>query len=110
MTNVVITISEMSGSSTSRTYTTVYDNVRCILTPARPEMLALYDNAPIGQSYEFLITDGRVTKIKDQSKFVIDKNQKSGFCVGDSFITLSTAQQQRQGGRFVIAGLCYKTE
>jgi hypothetical protein len=108
MMECIVTIRSFSGATRERKLAHHYDLVRCMIGSARPETAAFYENVPLGQLYEFVIRDSRISSIPDGSEITVTDPQASGFEVDDVFIVTAKSQKQRMAGRFLIAGSCYQ--
>lgn len=106
MTPALVSISIMTGSSSSKSYQQVYEEIRMTLVPASNETMAFYENAPVGQMYEFQTKDQSVAEIPDQSKIVITDPENCGLNENDSLTTIGKSQRMRLGGKFYIQGVC----
>lgn len=104
----IVSVRAFTGTTTSRTLTKVFTHVRAVIGSARVETMAMLENVPTGQVYEFTITDHRITGIPDGAELTVTNPQTSGFEVGDIFIVVGKTQRQRMMGRFYIVGVCYK--
>ena len=108
--DVLVDVYQINTISGVQSYTKVYSNVRVMLVPASQETIALYENAPVGQTYEYLIRSDALTQLKGQSKFKVVAEQRSGIAQNQEFITINDAQRMNMGGRITLAGVCYQTE
>lgn len=108
--DVLVDIYEHRTATGVQSYTRVQQNVRALLVPASQETIALYENAPVGQTFEYLIRSDAVTAIKAQSKIRVVTPQASGIAQNQDFITINDAQKVRVGGRNTLTGVCYQAE
>lgn len=108
--DVLVDIYEHKTTAGVQAYTRVQQNVRALILPASQETIALYENAPVGQTFEFLIQSDAVTAIKGQSKLTVVSPQASGIAQNQDFITINNAQKVRVGGRNTLTGVCYQAE
>lgn len=108
--DVLLDIYQITTVQGVQNYARVYQNVRAILIPASQETLALYENAPVGQTYEYMIRIDAVTTLKGQSKLKVITPQRSGIAENQEFITINDAQRMNMGGRITLTGVCYQTE
>jgi hypothetical protein len=106
MTPALVSIYAMTGSSSSKSYQQVYEEIRMTLVPASNETMAFYENAPVGQMYEFQTKDQAVTDIPDQSKIVVSVPEECGLTENDSLVTIGKSQRIKLGGKFIIQGVC----
>lgn len=110
MMECLVEIRGFFGATSNRTLTTLFSDVRCMIGSARMETAAFYENVPLGQLYEFVITDQTVTSVPDGAEITITDPQSSGLTTGSVFIIQAKAQRQRLGGKFIITGVCYQKE
>jgi len=103
----IIDIYELSGNDNNRAYILKYSQVRAWILPASNEAVAMYDNLPQGQMYQYRILDEDVENINEQAKLVISESQMSGFDNGDSFITVTSPKKAILGGKRYLSGMCY---
>lgn len=106
----IVTVRGFAGDTDDRHLETQYTGVRCLIGSARAEVAAFYENVPVGQLYEFTLTDHRILGIPDGAEIKVTNPQSSGLRKGQIFIVQSRTQRQRLGGRFIILGTCYAKE
>lgn len=106
----LVTVKGFTGTTDHRFLETIYSDVRCRLGSARSEVAAFYENVPVGQLYEFMITDDRLSGIADGAEMTVTHPQSSGLVKGQVFIVQARTQRQRLGGRNLILGTCYLRE
>ncbi|RMD67349.1 MAG: hypothetical protein D6822_08425 [Cyanobacteria bacterium J149] len=108
--DVLVTIDQLAGTSDNQTYSTTNTNVRAIIIPASNEAVALYENMPQGQMYQFRILSDDIGNLKQQSRITITDAQSSVLSNGDVFITINDTKRTRASGKHYLIGLCYKQE
>lgn len=108
--DVLVDIYQITSTEGTQNYTRVYQNIRLILVPASQETIALYENAPVGQTFEYMMRSDAVTSLKGGSKFRVVAPQRSGIPQNKDFITINDAQVMNMGGRLSLTGVCYQTE
>jgi hypothetical protein len=106
MTGAIVNIKAFSGQAEHRELQPIYENIRCILSPASPQVAAFYEDVPMGQLYEYLIIDQRIQDMPDGAEIEVCDPQKSGLAEGSIFIAIARRQRQRVGGRFILTGPC----
>lgn len=106
----IVRIRIFEGNTKDRQLATVYSSVRCLIGSARNETVAFYENVPVGQLYEFSITDSRIDSIPSGTEIKVTNPQSSGLLKGGKFVVTGKTQRQRVGGRFFISGVCYIKE
>lgn len=109
MKNVVVTIDQLSGGESAKQYSQLATNIRCLITPASTEIVAIYENAPLGNSFQFMIKDNSINDIPAQSKITITNAQNTEFNNNDTFITLGNCEKKKLGSRLCLTGVCRKT-
>lgn len=108
--DVLVDIYQIATTEGQQNFTRIHQNIRVILVPASQETIALYENAPVGQTYEYLIRSDAVTSLKSNSKLRVVSPQRSGIAQNKDFITINDAQIANMGGRLSLTGVCYQTE
>lgn len=106
----LVEIKGFTGTTKKRTLTMKYTSVKCLIGSARAETTAFYENVPMGQLYEFNISDNRIYDLPDGSEITITHSQNSGIQEGSIFVVLARPQKQRIAGRNFITGACYLKE
>jgi len=110
MIEAIVSVRGFSGDTTDRQLTTIYTSVRCAIGSARTETAAFHENVPLGQLYEFAISDYRIIGIPDGAEITITNPQTTGLIKGSKFVVVAKTQRQRMAGRFFITGACYLKE
>jgi hypothetical protein len=105
----IIDIFELTGTTKNKSYTKSYSGIKAWILPASNESIAMYDNMPAGQEYQFRILSDNIINLDEQSKLVVLDSQVSDFNAGDSFTTVVRTKRQRVAGKFYLLGMCYKT-
>jgi hypothetical protein len=109
MMDTVVDIYELS-TGTKKTYNLTQELVRAFILPATNESIAMYDNMPQGQSYEFRIMSDSIPNLRQQTKLVVHYSQMSDFTDGDTFVTVADTKRTRIMGKYYLTGMCYKAE
>lgn len=107
MTDCLVQIRTFQGDTSNRALgtTATYENVRCRIGAARTEVAAFYESLPVGQLYEFALSDSRIAKIPDGAEFKVTSPQGSGLDQDAIFIAQAKTQRQKLGGKFYITGV-----
>jgi hypothetical protein len=104
----IIDIYQMTGQQKSRSYQLTDSKVRAWIIPASNEAVAMYDNAPQGQLFQFRIVSEDISNLVEQSKFVVVYSQISDLIEGDIFITIAGTKRIGIQGKNYLIGTCYK--
>jgi hypothetical protein len=109
MMETVVDIYQFSTGS-KKSYSVTNEGITAWIVPASNEAIAMIDNMPQGQPFEFRVLSDDIETLKQQSKFVVVASQLSGFTDGDIFYTIADTKRQFISGRYYLVGMCYKAE
>ena len=70
--NVILTIKQMTGTASSKAYTSLATDVRGLIKPASNDALALFQDLPIGESYGFTIISDSITRIPPEAELTVE--------------------------------------
>ncbi len=110
MKECIASIRVFSGPTSKRQLTESVEDIRITLSPASRQTAAFYENVPLGQLYELMVTDSQVDHVPDGAEIAITDGQDSGIETDSVFIVIAKSQKQNIGGRTIITGACYIKE
>lgn len=105
--NVVIKIENLDGTASSKERAVLIDEVKAIITPASNEILALYPDFPMGQTFTFTVNaDYLDARIKSEAKLTVVNEMNSQFELNDVFVVNGYVQKSKILENVIYSGVC----
>ena len=100
--NCQVTIKTISGDQTSKTQVTQVTGVNALILPASDQVLALYPQLPVGQSYTVALMTDAISVLPTESELSITDAMQSELSVGQKFLVKDEARKNKVGGQFIF--------
>lgn len=105
--NCIIKIQRLVGDENNKIYQDIANKIKILIEPTSNEMAAMYE-VPVGQSFNFIITD-QVDWIKPADKLIVTSKETSMLEVSDELIVTGNASKSYVLGHIFNQGIAIKT-
>lgn len=108
-TNCVVSLKTITGTADSKTQGTAVTGVRAFLAPASNEVLVMYPDLPIGQSFSFLFV-GDATTVSPETEIKVTDAFDATLANNDIFIVSGVPKKNKVGGQVFLSGVCVRKD
>ena len=112
ITNCIISIKSVTGTKDSKSLTALTggSSVRALILPAGTDVVALYPDLPIGQSFTFTIVGDSFTNLTPESELTVTDGMGSELAANDVFIVQGVTRKNKIGGQMWHTGVCVRKD
>lgn len=112
MTNCIVTIRSFSGTKDNKTLTALTggSSIRALIVPASTEVVAMYPDLPIGQSFAYTIISDAFTNLTPESEIKVTDAMGSELTVNDIFIVQGDNRKNKIAGQVWHTGVCVRKD
>jgi len=107
--NCVVSLKTIAGVSTDKKQGTAVTGIRAYITPSTNDVMVLYPELPVGQTFSFLTMSSEVV-ISPETEMKITDAFSSELAVNDTFIVSGIAKKNKIGGQFLLSGVCVRKD
>ena len=107
--NCIVKLTGMGGTSDDKKKQTAITDVRCYLTPASNDVLVMYPELPIGQSFSFLFVNDSIT-IEPETQIKVTDAFSSELTVNDTYIVSGVPKKNKIGGQIILSGVAVRKD
>lgn len=104
--NCVISLKTISGEATDKKQGTAVTGVNALILPTSNDVLMMYPELPVGNTFSYLILGSTV--IKPETELKITSSINGELTVNDIFIVSGVCKINKIGGQFYRSGVCVK--
>jgi len=105
--NCIVTINQLTGNATSKTFTATTTGIRATIIPASQETLAFYPELPVGQAYTVII-NGQITSLSPEAELVVTDVEDSPLTLNDKFQIKGIARKDKVMGNILFSAVAVK--
>ncbi len=107
--NCVVSLKAITGTASSKTQGTAVTGVRCYLLPASSDVMVMYPELPIGQSFSYLFVNDSISVLPETELKITDAFS-SELTVNDTFIVSGVAKKTKVAGQIILSGVCVRKD
>jgi len=108
--NCVVSIKKFGGTSTDKKMSSLVTDLRALILPAGTEVLAMYPDLPIGQSFSFVFINDAITSLPPESEITVIDAMGSELTANDVFITNGDTRKNKLAGQIYWSGVCVRKD
>lgn len=110
--NCIVTIRSFSGTKDNKALSALANGsgVRALIVPAGTEVVALYPDLPIGQSFSYTIISDAFTNLTPESEIKVTDAMGSELAVNDTFIVQGANRKNKIAGQVWHSGVCVRKD
>jgi hypothetical protein len=106
--NCQVTIKNISGNQNSKSLVTQLTAVNALILPASDQVLALYPNLPIGQTFSLVVMTDGITSLPTESELSITDAMQSELVIGQKFSVKDEARKNKVNGQFIFTAMAVR--
>lgn len=112
ITNCIVTIRSFSGTKDSKTLGALSggSGIRALLVPTSTEVMAMYPDLPVGQSFSYTIISDAFTNLTPESEIKVTDAMGSELAVNDTFIVQGDNRKNKIAGQIWHSGVCVRKD
>ena len=107
--NCAVSLTSISGASSNKTQGTPTTLVRAYIAPASNEVLVMYPELPIGQSFTFNFVDDSITVVPE-TEIKITNAFSGELAVNQIFVVSGVPKKNKLAGQIFISGVCVRKD
>lgn len=107
--NCVVSLKSITGASSSKTQGTAVTGIRAYITPASNDVLVMYPELPVGQSFSYLFVNDAIA-VSPETEIKVTDAFSSELVVNDTFIVSGVAKKNKVGGQIILSGVCVRKD
>lgn len=110
MVNCVVSIKNMSGTKDSKSLSSLGTGIRALILPASNEILALYPDLPIGQTFSYTIISDSIGTILPEAEITVTDAMIGELAVNDTYIVRGDNRKNKVAGQTYHTGVCVRKD
>lgn len=110
ITNCIVTIKNMSGTKDSKSLNSLSTDVRALILPAGNDIMALYPDYPIGQTFSYIIVSDTLGAILPEAEIKVTDAMIGELAVNDTYIVRGDNRKNKVAGQMYHTGVCVRKD
>lgn len=107
--NCVVSLKSITGNADNKSQGTAVTAVRAYLTPATNDVLVIYPELPVGQTFSFLFVNDAIT-ISPETEIKVTDAFDTTLAINDIFIVSGVVKKNKIGGQVILSGVCVRKD
>jgi hypothetical protein len=96
--NCIVSLSKLSGNASEKKFASLATSVRATILPASNELVSMYPDVPIGQSYLVVINSNALTELPAETEILVTDAEGGALAINDKFQVREVTRKQKVMG------------
>jgi len=107
--NCVVSLRSITGASNNKSQAAAVTGIRGLIIPASNEVLMMYPEIPVGQTFSYNFIDNGIT-ISPETEIKVTDAFNPELAINDIFIVSGVVRKSRIGCQILLSGICVRKD